>query len=108
MDEAPRRDAAEGEERHLEQEQGLHPRPHAHPGQGQDQDGLDVTSGEQALAALGVEEGAGRRVQERPRAGGGEVIAAFAVGLVVMVALHELATRRDARDARRLLGRGPR
>jgi hypothetical protein len=36
------------------------------------------------------------------------VIAAFAVGLVVMVVLYELGTRRDARDVRRLLGRGPR
>jgi hypothetical protein len=36
------------------------------------------------------------------------VIAAFALGLLVSVALYELAHRRDRRDARRLLGRGPR
>jgi len=35
-------------------------------------------------------------------------LAAFAVGLVVSVALYELANRRDRRDVRRLLGRGPR
>ena len=36
------------------------------------------------------------------------MIAAFAIGLLVAVALHELGTRRDRRDARRLLERGPR
>jgi hypothetical protein len=36
------------------------------------------------------------------------MIAAFALGLLVSVALYEFANRRDRRDARRLLGRGPR
>lgn len=36
------------------------------------------------------------------------MIAALAIGLLVAIALYELGTRRDRRDARRLLERGPR